>query len=61
MIRLKELDAGPKAIRQIEFVEHLQNIDGINADWTQNMFILTILERIKEMRLKFSQESVTVL
>ena len=57
----KELDADPKAIQQIEFVEQLKNIDGINADGTQNMSILTILEKIKEMRLKFSQASVTVL
>ena len=27
----------------------------------ESMFILTILEKIKEARLKFSQESVTVL
>ena len=27
----------------------------------ESMFILTILEKIKETRLKFSQESVTVL
>ena len=29
-------------------------MNGINADGTQNMFILTILEKIKETRLKGS-------
>ena len=27
----------------------------------ESMFLLTVLEKIKETRLKFSQESVTVL
>ena len=57
----KELDADPKAIQQIEFVEQLKNVDGVNADGTQNMFILTTLEKVKETRLKFSQGSLTVL
>ena len=57
----KELDADPKTIQQIEFVEQLKNVNGINADGTQNMFILMILEKISEMRLRFSQGSVTVL
>ena len=57
----KELDADPKAIQQIEFVEELKNVDGVNADGTQNMFILTTLEKIKETRLKLSQGSLTVL
>ena len=35
--------------------------NAIDADGMQSMFILTILEKIKEMRLKFSQRSVTVL
>ena len=30
--RQKELDADPKAIKQIEFVGQLKNIDGVNAD-----------------------------
>ena len=42
--RQKELDADPKAIQQIEFVGQLKNIDITNADGTQAMFILTILE-----------------
>ena len=33
----------------------------MNADGAESMFSLTILEKIKERRLKFSQGSVTVL
>ena len=33
----------------------------IDGDGTQTMLILTTLEKIKEMRLKFSQVSLTVL
>ena len=36
-------------------------MDGINAHGAVSMFILTVLEKIKEARLKFSQGSVTVL
>ena len=61
MSRQKERDADPKAIQQIEFVEQWKNINGINADVTESMFALTMLEKIKETRLKFSQGSVTVL
>ena len=50
-----------KAIQRIEFVEQLKNIDGINSDGTQSMLVLTILEKLKETRLKYSQGSVTVL
>ena len=57
----KELDADPKAIQQIELIAQLKNIDGINADAAESMFILTILEKIKETRLKFPQRSVAVL
>ena len=38
-----ELDADLKAFQQIEFVGYLTNIDGINADGIQSMFVLTIL------------------
>ena len=55
----KELDADPKAIPQTEFTGQLKNVDGINADGTE--FVLTILETIKEIKLKFSQGSITVL
>ena len=56
----KESDVDPKAIQQIEFVRELKNIDDINADGAESTFVLTILEKIKERRLKFSQGSVTV-
>ena len=42
--RQEELDDDQKTIQQIEFVGQLKNVDGINADETQSMFILTILE-----------------
>ena len=63
--RQKELDADPKAIEQIEFVVQLKKLgdDGNATDAVndQSMFVLTISEKIEETRLKFSQESVTVL
>ena len=54
--RKKELAADSKAIQQIEFTGHLKNPNGTNADGTKSMFVLTILEKIKETRLTFSQE-----
>ena len=47
----------------ILFVGHYtKHIYSINADGTQSILTLTNLEKkIKKMRLKFSQESVTVL
>ena len=51
----------PKPIRIIEFIGQVKNTDGVNADDIQSMFVLTIFEKIKETRLKFSQGSVTVL
>ena len=59
MSQQKELDADPKAIQQIELAGQLKNTDGVNADGEQSMFVLTILEKIKEARLKFSRVSVT--
>ena len=59
--RQKELDADAKAIQQIKFVGQLKNVDGMNADRAESIFILTILEKIKETRLKLPQGSVTVL
>ena len=57
----KELfDADPKAFQQIEFFGQLKNVDGVNADGTQSMFVLTLLEEVKETRLTFSQGSVSV-
>ena len=59
--RQKELDADPKAIQEIQFVDQLKNVDGTNPDGTQNMFVLTVLEKIKEAILTFSQGSITEL
>ena len=63
--RQKELDADPKAIQQIKFVGQLKKLDD-NDNATddgddQSTFALTILEKVKEKRLQFSQWSVTVL
>ena len=55
--REKELDSDPNGIQQIKFVGQLKNTDSVNTDRTQSMFVLTILEKIKETRLKFSQLS----
>ena len=60
MSQQKELNADPKAIQQIELAGQLKNTDGVNADGEQSMFVLMILEKIKEARLKFSQGSVAV-
>ena len=60
MSQQKELDADPKAIQQIELAGQLKNTDGVNADGEQSMFVLMILEKIKEARLKFSQGSLAV-
>ena len=63
--RWKESDADPKAIQQLEFVGQLKNVDdeyyAADADGTQNIFVLTTLEKIKETKLTFSEGSVTVL
>ena len=57
--RQKELDADPKAIQQIEFVGQLKKLN--TDDYVEYIFNLTILEKVKENELKFSQGSVTVL
>ena len=60
MSRQKELDPDPKVIQQIEFVGTLKNpSEAIVAN--VSMFVFTILEEIKEIRLKFSQGGVTAL
>ena len=59
--RQKELDTDSKATQQVELIGQLKKEDGINADAAKSMFALTILEKVKEKRLKFSQGSVTVL
>ena len=56
MSRQKELDTDPKATQQTEFVGQLKDIDDINADGAQSMFILTILEKMKEKDWKFLKE-----
>ena len=57
--RQKELDADPKAVQLIEFVRQLKTLDhngnATDAGGNQSMFVLTILEKIKETRLEFSQ------
>ena len=61
-----KLIVDPKAIKQIEFVEQLKELDA-NDNATdvgnkQSMLVLTIIEKkIKEVKLKLSQGSVTVL
>ena len=57
--RQKELDADPKAIQPIEFVGKLKNVDGINPDGAESMFILKIFENIQETRLSFFEGSIT--
>ena len=57
--RQKELDTDTNAIQQIEFVQKLKNIHGVNPNGA--MFVLVILGKIKEMRLNISQGSVAVL
>ena len=57
--RQKELDADPKVIQQIEFVGQLKKLDAV--DDVESMFILMVLEKIKEKRLKFLQGSVAIL
>ena len=48
--RQRELDADPKAIQQIQFVRQLKNPDyAIVAN--ESMFVLAILEKVKETRL----------
>ena len=54
-IKQKEIHADRKTIQDIEFVGQLYNVDGVNADGKQAMFVLTILEKTKETRLEFSQ------
>ena len=57
--RQKELDADSLAIQPIEFVGQLKKLDdngnATDVDYDQSMFVLIILEKIKEIRLKFYQ------
>ena len=65
MSRKKELDADPNAVQEKEFVGQLNNLDDDNnaADVgdNQSMSVLITLEKIKQTRIKFSHESLTVL
>ena len=58
--RQKELDADPESIQKIEFVGKLKKLDADDNN-QESMFVSTILEKIKETKLKFSQGSVTVI
>ena len=56
----KELDDDLKAIQQIEFIRQLKNSeDEVFAN--ESIFVINILEKTKEKRLKLSQRSVKVL
>ena len=61
----KDIDTNLKAIQEREFVGQLKQFDnnGNAADACniQSMFVLMILEKIKETSLKFSQGSILVL
>ena len=67
--RQTELDADLKAIQHIELVGELKKTKKIDAednatdamDNYKSTFVLTILEKIKNRTLTFSQESVAVL
>ena len=60
MSRQKELDIDPKTIQQIEFVGQLKNSD--NEIVLINTFLTyKFKKKIKEIRLKFFQGSVTVI
>ena len=60
-----KLDGDPKATKQMEFLGQLKNLDdndnAVDVDGRQSMFVSTILEKIKKIRLIFSQGNVTAL
>ena len=51
----KELDVGPKAIQQIEFVWHLKDPDD-KVVANESLFVLTILEKIKKWDKNFPKD-----
>ena len=57
--RHKGLDAVPKAIKQIELIGQVKQLNNTNNN--PESVYLTILEKIKETRLKLSQGSVAAL
>ena len=56
--RQEKLDVYSIKNQQTEVVVQLKTVKGVNAGVTQSMFVLTILEKLKETGLKFSQGSV---
>ena len=56
--RQKELDTDPKAIPKMEFVGQLKTADGAKLNGMQSMFVLIILEKIKETKLNFFQRKL---
>ena len=46
--RQNELDTDAKAIQQIEFSRQLKNIDGVNTNGTQYMFLLVFKKNNKK-------------
>ena len=56
--RQEKLDVCSIKNQQTEVVVQLKTVKGVNAGVTQSMFVLTILEKLKETGLKFSQGSV---
>ena len=52
----KELDADEREIQQIEFAQQLKKFNKNKNNYVKHMFISTILEKIKETRLKFLKE-----
>ena len=65
MSKQNKLDGDPKATKQMEFLGQLKNLDdndnAVDVDGRQSMFVSTILEKIKKIRLIFSQGNVTAL
>ena len=51
----KELDVDPKAIQNIEFIGQLEKLNNDNINF-ESIFILMILEKLKETRLKSHKE-----
>ena len=57
--RQKELETDPKVIQQIKFTGQLKNPDN-ETFANESIFVLIILEKIKETSLMFSEVSVAV-
>ena len=60
MSKQKELDADPKAIQAMKFVEQLKNPNNAIVA-NEFIFFVTVLEKIKETRSTFSHGSVRIL